>query len=174
MQPQPVRRSTRAAALALLIPCSAMLGCALHGPAVRRAAASVLLGGFDGAVHPVVVQSVVPRTSVIVPVCDKLGCYQMNACIDRWDFRTEHGGCEVYSDWTQRMGYCEDDRDAFGVTAALACPVACDSCALGACFIPATNEIMSCDGAGQDNAVFSDWEGNAVFDERSVGDIDDR
>jgi hypothetical protein len=51
-----------------------------------------------------VTQTVVPRTAVIVPICDKLGCYQMNACMDRWDFQTEYGGCEVYQDWTQRMG----------------------------------------------------------------------
>ena len=51
-----------------------------------------------------VAQTIVPRTSVIVPICDKLGCYQMNACMDRWDFQTEYGGCEVYGDWSQRMG----------------------------------------------------------------------
>ena len=50
-----------------------------------------------------VTQTVVPRTAVIVPICDKLGCYQMNACMDRWDFQTEYGGCEVYGDWSQRM-----------------------------------------------------------------------
>ena len=47
------------------------------------------------------------------------------------------------------QGYCNDDKDAFGVKAALACPVACDSCALGMCFKPATNEIAACDGDGQ-------------------------
>ena len=75
-----------------------------------------LIGGYEngaanyyGALPPVygpvtVTQTVVPRTSVIVPICDKMGCYQMNACMDRWDFQSEYGGCEVYSDWTQRMG----------------------------------------------------------------------
>lgn len=77
---------------------------------------SELIGGYEaggpnyyGELPPVygpvtVTQTVVPRTSVIVPICDKLGCYQMNACIDRWDYQTEYGGCEVYADWTQRMG----------------------------------------------------------------------
>lgn len=78
---------------------------------------SELIGGYEygdpnyyGELPPVygpvtVTQTVVPRTAVIVPICDKLGCYQMNACIDRWDYQTEYGGCEVYADWSQRMGY---------------------------------------------------------------------
>ena len=31
----------------------------------------------------------------------------------------------------------------------MACPVSCDSCALGMCFTPATNEMAACDGNGQ-------------------------
>jgi len=33
--------------------------------------------------------------------------------------------------------------------AALACPVSCDSCAIGMCFKPASNELAACDGDGQ-------------------------
>jgi len=137
------------------------LSASFSAAAGRRAE---LVGGYEagpagpanyyGALPPVygpvtVTQTIVPRTSVIVPICDKLGCYQMNACVDRWDYQTEYGGCEVYGDWTQRMGYCEEDKDAFGVLASMACPVSCDSCALGMCFQPATNEIAACDGDGQ-------------------------
>ena len=145
----------RAAGLLLVLAAGALVGVA-H--VTQR---SELIGGYEngaanyyGALPPVygpvtVTQTVVPRTSVIVPICDRLGCYQMNACVDRFDFQTEYGGCEVYRDWTQRMGYCNDDKDAFGVKASMACPVSCDSCALGMCFTPSNNEMIACDGDGQ-------------------------
>jgi hypothetical protein len=56
------------------------------------------------------------------------------------------------------MGYCDDDRDDFGVLASLACPVSCDSCGIGMCFTASTNELAACDGDGQNNDVFSDFE----------------
>ena len=145
----------RAAGLLLVLAAGALVGVA-H--VTQR---SELIGGYEngaanyyGALPPVygpvtVTQTVVPRTSVIVPICDRLGCYQMNACVDRFDFQTEYGGCEVYRDWTQRMGYCNDDKDAFGVKASMACPVSCDSCALGMCFTPSNNDMIACDGDGQ-------------------------
>lgn len=153
------RRRRLCLAVTSLACVSALVVLSARAPAAGRRAE--LVGGYEagaanyyGALPPVygpvtVTQTVVPRTSVIVPICDKLGCYQMNACVDRWDFQTEYGGCEVYGDWTQRMGYCEEDADAFGVKASMACPVSCDSCALGMCFKPATNEMAACDGDGQ-------------------------
>ena len=49
--------------------------------------------------------------------------------------------------------YCNDDTDAFGVKASLACPVSCDSCDIGMCFKPASNELAACDGDGQVSRV---------------------
>jgi hypothetical protein len=100
---------------ALLVLSLAVAGLVLTVYTHRSQHRAELVGGYeDGtsnhyvSLPPVygpvtVTQTVVPRTAVIVPICDKLGCYQMNACMDRWDFQTEYGGCEVYGDWSQRM-----------------------------------------------------------------------
>jgi len=87
---------------------------------------------------------VVANTAVVVPVCDTMGCYQVTACADRWDYTTQWGGCTQYGDWTQRMGYCQDDQDAMGLVAAEACPVACDTCTLGWCYNAMENKVESC------------------------------
>jgi hypothetical protein len=69
-------------------------------------------GAFPPVYDPVTVtQTIVPRSSLIVPICNKLGCYQMNACVDCWDFQTKYGGCEVYDYWTQEIGCCEVKED---------------------------------------------------------------
>ncbi|EKX39485.1 hypothetical protein GUITHDRAFT_154428 [Guillardia theta CCMP2712] len=121
----------------------------------QRLAAAAPLPPFlppYASVGPVVMTpSVVPGTAVVVPICDDFGCYSLDACVDRYDFRSRYGGCEVYADWTKRMGYCDDDVDAFGVPASQACPVSCDTCSIGMCFEYTTNEIRSCSGMyGQD------------------------
>jgi hypothetical protein len=100
---------------ALLVLSLAVAGLVLTVYTHRSQHRAELVGGYeDGtsnhyvSLPPVygpvtVTQTVVPRTAVIVPICDKLGCYQMNACMDRWDFQTEYGGCEV----TGPSGWCD-------------------------------------------------------------------
>uniref|UniRef100_A0A6U2BCF6 ShKT domain-containing protein n=1 Tax=Hemiselmis andersenii TaxID=464988 RepID=A0A6U2BCF6_HEMAN len=87
-----------------------------------------------------------PGTAVTVPVCTMGSCRQYEACMDRWDFSTDHGSCDVYGDWTKRMGYCESDKDVFGTLASVACPVSCDTCPLGKCYIRDSNTLMQCAG----------------------------
>eukprot|EP00285_Hemiselmis_virescens_P016464 CAMPEP_0173392706 /NCGR_PEP_ID=MMETSP1356-20130122/20808_1 /TAXON_ID=77927 ORGANISM="Hemiselmis virescens, Strain PCC157" /NCGR_SAMPLE_ID=MMETSP1356 /ASSEMBLY_ACC=CAM_ASM_000847 /LENGTH=145 /DNA_ID=CAMNT_0014350577 /DNA_START=37 /DNA_END=475 /DNA_ORIENTATION=- len=64
----------------------------------------------------------VPGTAVTVPVCDMGSCRHYQACVDRWDFATEHGQCAAYGDWTKRMAYCEKDKDVFGMLASSLAP----------------------------------------------------
>ena len=54
--------------------------------------------------------------------------------------------CSAYGDRSRRIAYCETDRDVFGVLASKACPVSCDTCPLGKCYIKATNTLMACAG----------------------------
>jgi hypothetical protein len=65
----------------------------------------------------------------------------------RFDFMTKEGGCSVYGDAMKRMAYCEDDRDVFGVLAAKACPVSCQTCGLKRCYVRDTNKLMACANA---------------------------
>jgi len=83
-------------------------------------------------------------TIVTVPVCTMGSCRQYDACMDRFDFMTKEGGCSVYGDAMERMAYCEDDRDVFGVLAAKACPVSCQTCGLKRCYVRDTNKLMAC------------------------------
>jgi len=107
-------------------------------------------GAFPPVYDPVTVtQTIVPRSSLIVPICNKLGCYQMNACVDCWDFQTKYGGCEVYDYWTQEIGCCEVKEDKvlwwtglYGVRFVCSLHV-----------LPATNAIAVCDGDGQVKVV---------------------
>jgi hypothetical protein len=65
------------------------------------------------------------------------------------------------------MGYCEDDVDAWGTPASVACPVACDSCQLGRFLSPQFTFNMTGYKQNRPEVVHSFFVNNTVSEMKS-------